>query len=196
MRASERAGAVVILAAGRSTRMKSDRPKVLHDVAGRPMLAYPLEAARALAPERLIVVVGPDGGQVREAFADQAVFVEQPEPRGTGDAVLQARAALAGFAGEVMILYGDTPLLRAETLARMRAAKAERGAELLLLSARLPLPGRVVRDARGRVARIVETTDASPEELALEEGNTGVYLVDADLLWKALAEVDDDNAQG
>ncbi len=190
------APAVVILAAGQGTRMKSSFVKVLHDVAGRPMLAYALAAAAALDPQRLVVVIGRDGARVREAFAGRAQFVEQAEQRGTGHAVLCAREALRDFAGEVFILYGDTPLLRGETLRRMREVKAARDADLVLLSARLPLPGRVVRDAAGRVARIVEMTDASPEERALEEGNTGVYGVDAELLWKALDAVDDRNAQG
>jgi bifunctional UDP-N-acetylglucosamine pyrophosphorylase/glucosamine-1-phosphate N-acetyltransferase len=107
-----------------------------------------------------------------------------------------ARAALDGFSGDVLILYGDTPLLRAETIERMRAEKVARGVELLILSALEPLPGRIVRDAHGRVARIVEMTDATPDELRIQEGNTGTYLVDAEFLWKALDQVDDKNAQG
>jgi bifunctional UDP-N-acetylglucosamine pyrophosphorylase/glucosamine-1-phosphate N-acetyltransferase len=160
------------------------------------MLAYPLEAAEALGPERLVVVVGRDGDEVRRAFAGRATFVEQPEPRGTGHAVLCARSALEGSSGDLLLLYGDTPLLRPDTLRRLVRAKAESGAELALLSARLPLPGRIVRDREGRVVRIVEMTDASPEERSLEEGNTGVYLVGADLLWKTLDALDDRNAQG
>jgi len=109
--------------------------------------------------------------------------------------VQMAHAALEGFAGDVLILYGDTPLLRVETLQRMRQVKAERRVELLILSALEPLPGRIVRDAAGRVTRIVETPDATPEELRIQEGNTGTYLVDADFLWKALDQVDDRNAQ-
>lgn len=188
--------AVVILAAGRGTRMKSARPKVLHEIAGRPLLAYPLGAAEALGPERLVVVLGRDGEAVRERFAGRATFALQAEPRGTGHAVLAAREALADFLGDVLILYGDTVLLREATLRRLREAKQERGADLMILSAELPLPGRIVRDERGRVARVVEVTDATPEELELREGNTGVYLTDAELLWKALSEVDDRNAQG
>ena len=188
--------AVVILAAGQGTRMRSARNKVLHEIAGRPMLGYALAAAESLSPSRLAVVVGKDGDEVREAFAGRASFALQAEPRGTGHAVLQAQDALAGFRGDVLLLYADVPLLRAETLARMREHKAATGAELVMLSAYLPLPGRVVRDARGRVERIVETTDATPEELQIREGNTGVYLVGSELLWKALAQVDDRNAQG
>ena len=106
--------AVVLLAAGGGTRMRSETPKVLHPIAGRPMLSYPLSAAEGLAPARLIAVVGSDA--VEAPFAGRATFVRQEEPRGTGHAVLQARVALEGFRGDVLILYGDTPLLRTETL--------------------------------------------------------------------------------
>lgn len=188
--------AVVVLAAGQGTRMKSGRAKVLHEIAGRPMLHFPLAAAESLAPKRLLVVVGRDADDVRSAFEGRAEFVLQAEQNGTGHAVLQARDALAGFDGDVLLLYGDVPLLRAETLAALRDHKAATDAALVMLSARVPLPGRVVRDADGRVERIVETTDATPEELAIEEGNTGVYLVSAGLLWEGLDAGDDRNAQG
>jgi bifunctional UDP-N-acetylglucosamine pyrophosphorylase/glucosamine-1-phosphate N-acetyltransferase len=196
MAAASREIAVLILAAGKGTRMKSGRAKVLHEIAGRPMLGYPLALAESLAPQRLVVVIGRDGDRVRELFAGRATFVVQSEQRGTGHAVLQAREALEGFGGDVLVLYGDTPLLRASTLQRMRALRAESSADLVILSARLALPGRVVRDRSGRVRRIVEMTDASPEELAIEEGNTGVYLVDSELLWKGLSQVGDRNQQG
>ncbi len=188
--------AVVILAAGQGTRMKSGRAKVLHEIAGRPMLGFPLAAAQELGAERLVVVVGRDADLVRETFAGRAEFVLQAEQNGTGHAVLQAQPALADFAGDVLILYGDTPLLRTETLRAMAATRAETGADLVMLSAPVPLPGRVVRGADGRVERIVETTDATPEELEIEEGNTGVYLVGAELLWKALGGASSSNAQG
>jgi bifunctional UDP-N-acetylglucosamine pyrophosphorylase/glucosamine-1-phosphate N-acetyltransferase len=200
---SERPLAVVILAAGQGKRMKSGLVKVLHEVAGRPMLAWPLALAEALDAERLVVVVGRDSDKVREAFAGhplfasgRARFVEQAERRGTGHAVQMAQPALAGFAGDVLILYGDTPLLRLETIERMRAHKAEGGLELVILSAPEPMPGVIVRGPDGRVERIVELVDATPEERQLREGNTGVYLVGADFLWKALEQVDDRNAQG
>lgn len=188
--------AVLILAAGKGTRMRSDRAKVLHPIAGRPMLAYPLAAAEGLDPARLIVVTGQDADAVEEAFAGRARFVLQAEQRGTGHAVLQARPALADFQGHVLILYGDTPLLRSETLRRMAALKAETRADLVLLTAPVDVRGIIVRDDAGRVARVVEATDATPAELAIEERNTGVYLLDAELLWKTLARVDDRNRQG
>ena len=188
--------AVVVLAAGKGTRMKSGLVKVLHEVAGRPLLGHVLATAEALAPERTVVVIGRDGDAVAEAFGGRATFVEQGELRGTGHAVQQTEAALADFRGEVLVLYGDVPLLRAETLARLRQRKAAAGAPLAMLTSSLPLPGIVMRDAADRVARIVEVTDASPAELEVREFNTGVYLADADLLWKALAQLDDANAQG
>ncbi len=188
--------AAVVLAAGQGTRMQSDRAKVLHELAGRPLLDWSLRVAEALQPERLVVVVGRDGDRVRERFCGRAVFAEQREQRGTGHAVLAAREALRDFAGEVLVLYGDTPLLRAESLRRLREARVRTGAALALLSSPEPLPGRVVRDAEGRVQRIVEVTDATAEELAIPEGNTGVYLLDAGDLYRWLGRVDDRNRQG
>ena len=188
--------ATLLLAAGKGTRMKSKRPKVLHEVCGQPMLGHCLEAAAGLAPARQLVVVGHEADAVRAAFEDRAEFVLQAEQRGTGHAVLQCREPLGDFRGDVLILYGDTPLLRSETLARMQAHREATGAALVMLSARVDVPGIVVRDANGAVARIVEATDATPEELTIEERNTGVYLLDAELLWKLLAQVGDDNAQG
>jgi bifunctional UDP-N-acetylglucosamine pyrophosphorylase/glucosamine-1-phosphate N-acetyltransferase len=196
MRGKTRDIAVLILAAGKGTRMRSDRAKVLHPIAGRPMLDYPLAAAEGLDPARLIVVTGRDADTVQEAFAGRARFVLQAEQRGTGHAVLQARPALADFHGDALILYGDTPLLRSETLRRMAALKAETRADLVLLTAPVDVRGIIVRNDAGRVARVVEATDATPAELAIEERNTGVYMLDAELLWKTLARVDDRNRQG
>ena len=188
--------AVLVLAAGQGTRMKSELAKVLHPLCGQPMLHFVLAAAEALGPERLAVVVGRDAEAVREAFSGRARFVLQAELRGTGHAVLQTEAELQGFHGDVLVLYGDTPLLRAESLRRMVETKRRTGAALVMLSAAVDVPGIVVRDPHGRLARVVEATDATPEELAIPERNIGVYLVDRDLLWKSLAQVDDQNAQG
>jgi bifunctional UDP-N-acetylglucosamine pyrophosphorylase/glucosamine-1-phosphate N-acetyltransferase len=175
--------------------MKSRRAKVLHEIAGRPMLAYPIALAESLAPDRLVVVIGRDGDAVQLAFAERARFVVQAEQRGTGHAVQTALPALEGFEGEVLILYGDCPLLRPESVERLRTLKAESKAPLALLTSPEPLPGLVVRGSDGRVQRIVEQTDASPEELEIREGNTGVYLMDLDLLRDALGELESANAQ-
>ncbi len=188
--------AVLVLAAGQGTRMKSSRSKVLHEVAGRPMLDYPLGVAEALAPEHLVVVIGRDADKVREAFDGRASFVLQAEQRGTAHAVQTALPTLGDFRGNVLILYGDTPLLRAESVARMIELKTETGTPLAMLTSPEPLPGLIVRDAEGKVERIVELTDAVGEERAIQEGNTGVYLVDAGFLHKALSQLDDRNEQG
>ena len=188
--------AALVLAAGKGTRLKSTRPKVLHEICGRPMLGHSVAAAESLSPAHLVVVVGPDAEEVRTRFGGRAEFALQAEPRGTGHAVLCCRETLEGFRGDVLVLYGDTPLLRGATLARMRQAKRDLGADLVLLSASVDVPGIVVRDAQDRVARIVEVPDATPEQLAIRERNTGVYLLDAELCWKLLAQVGDDNAQG
>lgn len=188
--------AVVVLAAGQGTRMKSRRAKVLHEIAGRPMLGHVLAMAEPLAAERLVVVVGRDAEEVEAVFAGRAEFVLQAEQRGTGHAVSQALPALADFAGDVLVLYGDTPLVLSSSLADMQRARAETPADLVMLTSPEPLPGVVVRDAKGRVERIVELVDATPEEAKLREGNTGVYLMDVELLRKGLVSLDTSNTQG
>jgi len=185
----------IILAAGQGTRMKSGRAKVLHELCGRSMLGHVMASAEALSPERLIVVVGRDAGQVEEAFAGRAEFVLQAEQLGTGHAVAQALPQLDGFDGDVLILYGDTPLLTSETFRRMAALKSETGADLLMLSALGPIPGRVVRAVDGSIERIVEAQDATPAELEIEERNTGVYLVGTSLLREGIANLKADNEQ-
>jgi bifunctional UDP-N-acetylglucosamine pyrophosphorylase / glucosamine-1-phosphate N-acetyltransferase len=188
--------AALILAAGKGTRLNSRKPKVLHQVGGRPMLAFMLDAVEALGAERRFVVVGFGAEAVQERFAGRAEFVVQAEQRGTGHAVSLCREPLGAYEGDVVVLYGDTPLLRGETIARMAEHKRRTGADLVLLSAEVDVPGIVVRDAEGKIARIVEVPDATPDELAIRERNTGVYLLDAGLLWKLLERVDDRNAQG
>ena len=188
--------AVLVLAAGQGTRMKSKRTKVLHEICGQPMLAYPLAAAAQLGAEKLVVVIGRDADQVEAAFAGRAQFAVQAEPRGTGHAVQVALLELGDFSGDVLVLYGDTPLLRSETLVRMRAKRRETGAQLVILTSPEPLPGLVVRGADGRVERVVEKTDATPDELKIREGNTGVYLCDGALLASAVAQLSPKNAQG
>ena len=193
----DRLGAIV-LAAGKSTRMKSELPKVLHEICGRPMLSFVLNACRLAGVDRLFVVIGHGRDEVVRRFEGERdiTWVEQSEQKGTGHAVLQTESELQGFHGDVLVLYGDTPLLRAESLRRMVEVKRRTGAALVMLSAAVEVPGIVVRDSRGRLARVVEATDATPEELAIPERNIGVYLVDRDLLWKSLAQVDASNAQG
>jgi bifunctional UDP-N-acetylglucosamine pyrophosphorylase/glucosamine-1-phosphate N-acetyltransferase len=189
--------AVIVLAAGQGTRMKSRRAKVLHEICGVPMLGHVLRNAKALAPSRLLVVIGKDADQVEADFAGEAEFVLQREQLGTGHAVLVADPVLGPVSGDILVLYGDTPLLRAETIEEMSAVKRERNADLVILTARANnIPGRVLRGADGRVSRIVEAQDATPDELEIEERNTGVYLFDAELLREGLASLEANNDQG
>ena len=189
--------AVIVLAAGQGTRMKSNRAKVLHEICGVPMLGHVLRGAQALSPSRLIVVIGRDADEVERLFEGQAEFVLQAEQNGTGHAVQVAMPALGDSSGDVLVLYGDTPLLQAETIARMSEVKRERGADMVILTARAQnIPGIIVRGADGAVSRVVEKQDATPEELAIEERNTGVYLFDAKLLREGLATLRPNNEQG
>ncbi|MFK7896957.1 MAG: bifunctional UDP-N-acetylglucosamine diphosphorylase/glucosamine-1-phosphate N-acetyltransferase GlmU [Myxococcota bacterium] len=189
--------AVVVLAAGQGTRMKSRRAKVLHEICGVPLLGHVLRNAQALSPSRLIVVIGRDADEVERQFAGEAEFVLQAEQRGTGHAVLVAEPTLGDVQGDVLVLYGDTPLLRPETIQQMSDVKREKNADLLILSAHeMSIPGIIVRDETGKVARIVEKQDATPAELEIPERNTGVYLFSADLLREGLAALEPNNAQG
>ncbi len=188
---------VVILAAGKGTRMKSDLPKVLHPLAGRPLLAHVLAAADALAPARICVVYGHGGDALPRTIGRADLAWARQEPQlGTGHAVQQALPHLDD-AALCLILYGDVPLTRVETLREM-ALIAGQGA-VALLTARLANPagyGRIVRDAGGRVQRIVEHKDASAEELAIDEVNTGILCLPVARLAHWLARLRNDNAQG
>jgi bifunctional UDP-N-acetylglucosamine pyrophosphorylase/glucosamine-1-phosphate N-acetyltransferase len=190
-----RAMNVVILAAGQGKRMHSDLPKVLHPLAGRPLLAHVLATAKALDPSRLCVVYGHGGEQVREAIADASVdWVRQAPQLGTGHALAQALPRLAD-APQTLVLYGDVPLTRAGTLARLREAAAEGMAVLTVELADPTGYGRIVREA-GRVVRIVEQKDASAEERAIREVNTGIMVLPTRRIANWLGALSRDNAQG
>ncbi|HSR65643.1 MAG TPA: bifunctional UDP-N-acetylglucosamine diphosphorylase/glucosamine-1-phosphate N-acetyltransferase GlmU [Xanthomonadaceae bacterium] len=187
---------VIVLAAGEGKRMKSTLPKVLQKIAGRPMLAHVLDTARALRPQGLHVVFGHGGDQVRAAFAGAGdlQWAEQARQLGTGHAVQQAMPGVPDGA-RVLVLYGDVPLLQAETLQRLLDAPGR----LAVLGAELPEPlgyGRIVRDAEGRVARIVEHKDADEDERRIRLINTGVIAADANALRQWLDALRNDNAQG
>ncbi len=180
---------VVILAAGQGTRMRSETPKVLHPLCGRPMVLYALDAVRGLSDLPPVLVVGHGAEEVRRAVGEAVTYVEQREQRGTGHAVLQARPALKGRADEVLILYADMPLLTGETLRRVVDARRSARAALSILTVVAEDPrgfGRVVRQADGSVARIVEEADATEAERAIRELNAGVYACDAAWLWAHL----------
>ncbi len=195
--APEAALQVVVLAAGKGTRMRSRLPKVLQPLAGRPLLAHVLDTAHALHDARCVVVVGHGAQQVRAAFAsrEHLGFCEQEPQLGTGHAVLQACPQLDD-SGVVLVLYGDVPLVRAQTLQPL--LDAARGGALAVLTVMLEQAdgyGRIVRDPQGRVLRIVEHKDASPEERAIREVNSGILAAPAAALKRWVAALRNDNAQ-
>jgi len=197
-----RPAAVIVLAAGEGTRMKSATPKTLHRVRGQTMLGHCLAAAAELAPERLLVVVGhgaePVAAHVREQ-APGAVIVVQDYLGGTGHAVRVVLETVGTIHGTVVVTYADTPLLRGATLAGLVAERAGSGAAAAVLTARAADPsgyGRIVRDADGAFASIVEQADATAEQRKINEINSGMYAFDGDLLADAVKRVRTDNAQG
>ena len=192
--------ALIVLAAGEGTRMRSELPKVLHEVAGAPLISHALAAGEALAPQRTVVVAGHGADLVRLAVsveAPDAAVVIQRERRGTAHAVAQARDALSGFSGDAIVLYGDTPFIRPETLRRMAEARGA-GADVVVLGFEAADPGRygrlIVED--GRLVRIVEHADARADERAVRLCNSGVVMAGAETLWELIDEVRDDNASG
>jgi len=189
---------VVILAAGLGTRMKSRKAKVLHRAGGKSLVQHVVDTALTFTPaERIFVVVGHQADEVRRAVTTPGIgFIEQHEQRGTGHAVMVGREPLAGLGGYLMVLYGDCPLLRPETLQRLIAAQADGSSAATLLTADMADPtgyGRVIRDARGGVAAIVEQKAATAEQLAIREANMGIYCFRADLFWKHVGELRTDN---
>lgn len=198
-RSDDQKVAVLILAAGKGTRMKSDLPKVLQPLGGRPLLAYVLNAARKIGAERIVAVVGHRADLVRAAFpSEDLVFVEQTPQLGTGHAVLSAQEALADFCGSVLILCGDVPLLTSDTLRQFLDFHRQQAAVLTLLTACLVDPGgygRVVKDDNNALIRIVEEKDATPEEKNIHEINTGLYCVESPFLFDAVTKIGRSNSQ-
>ncbi len=191
---------IVILAAGQGTRMKSQGPKVLHRVAGRPMIEHVLRATEPLAPASRTVVVGHMADDVQRHLSHRSdlQFVRQHPQLGTAHALMQAEPLLAGRTGTLLLLSGDVPMLRAATLQRLIAAHEAAGAAATVLTAMIAQPygyGRVVRTG-GRIARIVEERDASPEQRAIKEINGGIYALALEPLFHALRAVASQNAQG
>jgi len=185
--------------------MRSRRAKVLHELAGRPLVRHVLAALAALDPDRVALVVGHQADAVRAAADDPGAglrdlrVVLQPEQRGTGHAVQCAAEAFAGFTGDVLIVYGDVPLIRAATLRTLLDGHRATGADLTLVTLSFAHPtgyGRIIRSPDGRVTGIVEERDASDVQRAITEVNPGLYAVRAELLFRLLAELRPDNAQG
>jgi len=190
----------IIMAAGKSTRMKSRLPKPLHLLCGKPLLSYLLDACRSAGVARTIVVVGHEAERVQEVFRGRCEFALQEEQLGTGHAVMSARPLLNDYGGDLLVLPGDTPLIGGETLRKLAEHHYSSGAVATLLTAVLPhdagMYGRVLRDPDGKVTGIVEAKDASPQQLAVREINTSIYCFNAPALFDALREIRPDNAQG
>ena len=195
---SDRQTAAVVLAAGKGTRMKSQRPKVLHAIAGRPMIGHVLATLSGLKPARVAVVVAPGMEAVAKAVAPVACVVQR-QALGTGDAVKAARQTLNGFTGDVLIVYADTPLVTGQTLRNLMAARAKPPyPSIVVLGMRLQdggAYGRLIMDAKGNLDRIVEAKDASEAERKIALVNSGFMLVDGAILFQLLDELSNDNAK-
>jgi len=192
--------AAIILAAGISSRMQTDLAKVLHQVCGRPMLAWVLDACRGLGVQKIYVVVGFGAEQVKAHFGQAAdiIWVEQPEQKGTADAVRCCKEHLADFKGLTLVLCGDGPLVRTETLQALVRKHNSEGAAATLATAVLDDPtgyGRIIRDQNGNIKGIVEHNDCSPEQLAIHEVNPSYYLFDNQVLFEAVEKVKPDNTK-
>ena len=193
---------VVVLAAGKGTRMKSSLPKVLHPLAGRPIIDHVLRTVDELEPASIALVVGHGGDDVRSALAGRRPAVDfavQSPQLGTGHALLQAESLLSGQSGTLLLLSGDVPLLEAGTLHRLLERHQSTGAAATVLTAELNDPygyGRIVRDSSGKISRIVEERDASGAERGIREINSGIYAFDLAPLFAALHGLATDNAQG
>ncbi len=191
--------ALVLLAAGKGTRMQSDLPKVLHPIGQAPMLAHALRAGRSVSPHQTVVVAGHGADQVQAAltqYDETAEVVIQAEQLGTAHAVAQARSALDGFSGDVIVLYGDTPFIRPETLTAMLQARSEADVVILGFNAKDPARyGRLVMNA-GRLERIVEFKDATDEERAITLCNSGLVCCDKHVLFELIDAVESNNAAG
>ena len=192
--------AVVVLAAGKGKRMKSDIPKVLHPLAGKPLLTYALENLHELNPDRVLLVVGHGAKQICSIFRSDSrlEFVEQKEQLGTGHAILQTRSALEDFDGNVLVLCGDMPFIRTETMKTMIDYKSSKQVACVLLTLKTSASkdfGRILRDSKGSVCGIVEHKDASQRQKTIDEYNAGVYCFDRSLLFQSVSGLDSHNAQ-
>jgi bifunctional UDP-N-acetylglucosamine pyrophosphorylase/glucosamine-1-phosphate N-acetyltransferase len=190
--------AAIILAAGKSKRMKTDTPKVLHELMGKPVIEYVLAACAKSGVEDITLVIGHEKEKIRTYLKDRVKYAEQLQQLGTGHAVMQAMPCLENFEGDIMIVCGDMPLLSAETICSFLELHRNSGSKVSLLTAIMDDPGklgRIVRSSSGTVEAIVEAVDATPEQLAIKEVNTGTYLFDAAYLREILPQIGLPNAQ-
>jgi bifunctional UDP-N-acetylglucosamine pyrophosphorylase/glucosamine-1-phosphate N-acetyltransferase len=189
----------IVLAAGQGKRMKSKLYKVLHPVCGKPMVGHVIDTVNAASCERIVVIVGHGAEAVEETLGEAAEYALQAEQLGTGHAVLQAKPLIGAEEGITLVICGDTPLVTADTVEAMMEQHLREGAAATVMTARMDDPtgyGRVVRGPDGMVLRIVEHKDCTPEEAAINEINAGTYCFDNRLLFQALDQVNNDNAQG
>ncbi|HEL0633641.1 TPA: bifunctional UDP-N-acetylglucosamine diphosphorylase/glucosamine-1-phosphate N-acetyltransferase GlmU, partial [Streptococcus equi subsp. zooepidemicus] len=189
----------IILAAGKGTRMNSGLPKVLHKVSGLSMLEHVLKSVSALAPQKQLTVIGHQAEQVRAVLGDQSLTVVQEEQLGTGHAVMMAEEELSGLEGQTLVIAGDTPLIRGESLKALLDyhIREKNVATILTANAKDPFGyGRIIRNAAGEVVNIVEQKDANEAEQEVKEINTGTYIFDNKRLFEALKHLTTDNAQG
>lgn len=189
----------IVLAAGKGKRMKSSLPKVLHPILGRPVISYVIDAVKGIKPERTLVVIGHGSEEIKKTLTSNRLeYVIQSEQLGTGHAVLSAKGVLKGFNGHILILNGDSPLVRPETIKRFINSHFKAGYSLSILTANVENPtgyGRLIRNSKGDVLKIVEERDASSQERVINEINSGIYCVESSLLWKALEKVRRNNYQ-
>lgn len=189
----------VILAAGKGTRMKSDLPKVLHPLLGKPMVSYVIEACKKAGSTKTILVIGHGAEKVRETFGDSYEYAEQTEQLGTGHALMMAKPNLENVKGDLLVLAGDTPFLTGEILQALIDKQKETGAAATMLTAIMDPAGaygRIVRDSQGNVSSIVEARDCTPDQLEITEVNTSHYCFDAEKVLPLLDQLSTDNDQG
>jgi bifunctional UDP-N-acetylglucosamine pyrophosphorylase/glucosamine-1-phosphate N-acetyltransferase len=192
--------ACIILAGGKSKRMKSKKSKVLHKLCGKPIISYPIKACKSLIPDELYIVIGQNSEDIKNVINDNdVVFVYQSEPLGTGHAVMQVIPYLKNKDMDVLIMPADAPLIRIETIKELYNFHKENDALVSILTTEMPDPtgyGRIIRSSGNRVLMIVEEADAFPEEKQIKEINSGIYIFESNILIEALNEIKPDNKQG
>jgi UDP-N-acetylglucosamine diphosphorylase/glucosamine-1-phosphate N-acetyltransferase len=188
----------ILLAAGKGVRMKSELPKVLHLLAGRPLISHVIDNVRRSGINDITVIVGYKGDEVSRVLGDSVSFAWQKEQLGTGHAVLQTRELFSGYKGQVLVACGDAPLISADSFRRLACAMKDSSVKAAVLTMLLPNPkgyGRMIKGCSGDLERIVEEKDATEEQRKVNEVNSGTYIFDAELLFDGLNNIGNDNAQ-